>query len=169
LERQNFHPLIFGGSALASKELWNALGEVVVGSTLFQIVAQWTEKDVPGVKLMHELNERWHPEVTWRPGHYSRGFADFLAIAEGLRRAVDQAGYENLDGDAMKQALESIRNYDPMEMGIGYTWTPTDHQGLNGVKWYSWTKEGTLVPVSDWDIWEPPIEEQRTDAWWLKD
>jgi branched-chain amino acid transport system substrate-binding protein len=167
LERQNFRPVVYGGSGLASGELWNALGETIAGATAWQVVAQWTETDVPGVQLMHELNERWHPDVTWRPGHYSRGFADFRAVAEGVRRAVDEAGYENLDGDAVRGALETIKDYDPMEMGLGYSWTPTDHQGLHGCRWYRWTKDGTLVPVGDWDNWEPLPEEQRTDSWWL--
>jgi branched-chain amino acid transport system substrate-binding protein len=147
MERQNFSPVVYGGSGLASTELWNALGETVAGATAWQVVAQWIETDVPGVKLMHELNERWHPDVI----------------------AVDQAGYENLDGDAVRVALETINDYDPMQMGIGYTWTPTDHQGLHGCKWYRWTTDGTLEPVTDWDIWEPLPEEQRTDSWWLKD
>jgi len=168
LDRQNFSPKITGTSALASEETWRAVGDLVVGASMPQFSVQWTETDVPGVKLLHELNQKWHPNVKSRSSHYCRGFAELLVVAKGLEMAVENVGYENLTGDAVKQSLETIKDYDPMEMGMGYTWTPTDHQGLHGCRWYQWTKDGLLTPITDWDILPPIPEGQRTDAYWMQ-
>ena len=71
--------------------------------------------------------------------------------------------------EAMQEAMETISGFEPMKLGVGYTWTPSNHQGLPGIRWYQWTDEGMLIPVSDWDIFESLPQEQRDDSWWLKD
>jgi len=167
LDRQNFHPVVFGSHALGSEELWRAVGDLALGTSVYQFSVQWTETDVPLVQLAHELNENWHPDVTHRPGHYFRGFADFFAVAEAMERALKKVGYESLNGDAVRDAMETIRDFEPMKMGIGYTWTPADHQGLHGVRWYTWAQGGVLESVTDWDIFEPIPDEMKTDAWWM--
>jgi ABC-type branched-subunit amino acid transport system substrate-binding protein len=167
-DRQGFFPKITGSSAIASDETWRAVGDLVVGSTMPQFSVQWTETDIPGVKLLHDLNAKWYPAVESRSSHYCRGFTEMLVVAEALDRAIEKVGYENLNGDAVQQAMETIRDYDPMSMGIGYTWTPTDHQGLSGCRWYERAKDGTLIPITDWDILPTLPEGQRTDAFWLQ-
>jgi len=52
-------------------------------------------------------------------------------------------------------------------MGMGYTWTPTDHQGLPGCRWYTWKEDGNVEAISDWYIFESLPEEQRSDSWWM--
>ena len=168
-DRQSFYPKITGSSAIASDEIWRALGDLAVGSTMPQFSVQWKETDIPGVKLLHELNAEWYPEVKHRPSHYCRGFTELLVVAEALDRAITKVGYENLNGDSMQEAMETIRDYDPMSMGIGYTWTPTDHQGLLGCRWYERAEDGTLTPITDWDILPTLPEDQRNDAFWLQD
>ena len=82
---------------------------------------------------------------------------------------MKEVGYEHLNGDAMKNGMESIYNFEPMGLGVGYTWTPSDHQGLQGVRWYRWTRGGLLTPISEWYVPASLPEEQRTDEWWLKE
>jgi branched-chain amino acid transport system substrate-binding protein len=168
LDRQGFYPNIYGTVTLGSKEVWSATHDLAIGSTFYQFGVQWTDTDIEGVKLIHHFNNKWHPDVTGRSGHYLRGFAGLLAIAEGLRIANEDAGYENLNGEVMKAALETVRNFDPLKMGMGYTWTPTDHQGLPGCRWYTWKEDGSVVAISDWHIFEPLPEEQRSDSWWMQ-
>jgi hypothetical protein len=168
LDRQDFHPKIYSGVSLGSQEVWSAAHELAVGCTFYQCNVQWTDSDIHGVSLARQLNSKWHPDVPWRPGHYFRGFAGALAVAEALRTAIEHVGYENLTGEAMKASLEEMNDFDPMEMGIGYTWTPTDHQGLHGVRWYIWTQDGIMAPTSDWYIFEPLPDEQRSDSWWIQ-
>jgi hypothetical protein len=167
-DRQGFSPKITGSSAIASDETWSALGELVVGSTMPQFSVQWTETEIPGVKLLHELNAKWYSEAENRSSHYCRGFTEMLVVIEALDRAIKEEGYENLSGDAVQAAMETIRDYDPMRMGMGYTWTPTDHQGLSGCRWYERAADGTLVPVTDWVILPILPEDQRNDAFWLQ-
>jgi len=118
------------------------------------------------VKLCHDLNAEWHPTETWRPVHYIRGFHDMLVIAEALERAGKKVGYENLTGDAMKDAMETIKDFEPMDYGIGFTWTPTDHQGIHGIRWSKWLAGGSTEPVGGWDVFDPLPDEQRTLSWW---
>jgi branched-chain amino acid transport system substrate-binding protein len=168
LDRQNFHPGIYGTSSLGSEEIWNAVGDLAVGTTSFQYIPQWTDPDIPFISLVRELNAKWYPDITSRTGQYLAGFACILVMAESMERAIEKVGYENLSGDAMQEAMETIRDFDP-GIGIGYTWTPTDHQGLHGHKWYQRQQDSTIIPASDWIIFDPLPDEQRTLAWWLKD
>lgn len=168
LERQKFHPPIYGINALGSQEVWNAVGKFVLGTTCYQYNPQWTDTDSQFISKLHELNAKWYPDVTHRGGYYVRGSAGLLVTAEALERAIEKVGYENLDGEAMKEALETIRDFHPMDAGVGWTWTPTDRHGLNSLKWYAWNEDGTLVPASDWTDLAPLPEEQRNAEFWWK-
>jgi hypothetical protein len=69
----------------------------------------------------------------------------------------------------MKEAMETIKEFEPMNYGTSWTWTPSDHHGLHAQIWYQWTEELELIPASDWDYLEPLPEGQRTDDWWYKE
>ena len=98
------------------------------------------------------------------------GNAKQAAINAGYsKNTAKQMGYENLTSEAVQTAMETINDFDPMEWGAPYTWTPTDHQGTTGCLWYKWAEGGTMVRVSDWISFEPLPQEWRTTAWWLKD
>ena len=168
LDRQNFHPVVSGLSGLGSDEMWDAVGELAAGARPNQRSVQWTETDVPMVRLMHELNAEWYPDKTWRPTHYCRGFALFLIVEEAIQRALQNVDYENLNSETLAKAMVTISDFDP-GIGVGYTWAPTDRQGLRGGRWYEWTGEGKQVPITDWEIFDPLPAEQKTNAWWLQD
>lgn len=168
-DRQNFHPKIYGSLALGDPEVWSATGQLAAGATFFQHGPQWTDIDLQGIQFLHELNANWHPEVEIRPGLYPRGFSHAMAVAEAIKRAIEKTSIENVDGAAVREAMETFRDYDPMGWNAPYTWTPTDHQGTRGLVWYRWAEDGTMVRVSDWYAFDPLPEEMRTTAWWLKD
>jgi len=169
LDRQGFYPQVYGSSALGTEEVWRAVGELAIGSIAQQPFVQWTDTDLPLVRLIRDLNAKWHPDVDWRPGYYCRGFTDLLVVSEALTRAVESAGYENLNGDTMKTAMETINDFDPMGIGTGFTWTPDDHRGIQGTRWYEWTEDGILKSVTDWDMYVPLTQEQKTQAYWITD
>lgn len=169
LNRQNLHPTMLGISFMGTEEMWNAVGQLAVGAISRQSSPVWDDTDIPLIKLIHELNAKWYPNVTFRPVHYCQAFTDFTVEAEAIKRAIQKTGYENRSGESMREAMETIREFEPMGIGIGYTWTPTDHQGLPGTRWYIWTKDGKLIPKTGWDIFDPLPKEQQTDAWWMKD
>jgi len=68
---------------------------------------------------------------------------------EAIRRAVEEVGYENLDGRAVKEALDSIKDFDPHGIGKTITYTPEDHRGSATVRIYE-VQGGEAVPVTDW-------------------
>jgi len=168
LERQGLRPVIYASGTTASPEVRKATGELSIGLRFNMSNPAWTQTDVPLIKLLHQLNAKWYPERTTPAHFYIESFSHFLAIAEGIDRALKKGGHSNLNGVGLKEALETITNF---ETGSGnpYTWTPTDHQGLHALRWYEWTKDGAMVPLGDWYVIPLPPEEQRVDAWWLKD
>ena len=168
-ERQNFHPITYAGMLIATSNVWDAVGELAAGIPFYTRTPQWWDLDNEGVVLVRELNARWHPEVTSRGMTYLYGFFSFVAVAEAMGRAVDQVGYENLNGEAMKEAWETIRDFDSVGSGVRYTWTPNDHRGIQGCLWYQFTEEGTMEKVHDWFIFGPMPQEQRSDEFWLSD
>ena len=169
MDRQDFYPVIFGLLTLGDPETWRAVGDLCIGSTFYQHGPQWSDSDLEGIKLLHDLNARWHPDVESRPGAYPRGFAHAMAVSEAIKRAIENVGYENLNSEAVRTAMETITDFDPMGWGAPYTWTATDHQGTTGCLWYKWAEGGTMVRVSDWIPYEPLPQEWRTTAWWLTD
>lgn len=104
-----------------------------------------------------------------RPSNYVRGFTNMMVVAKGLQIAVDTVGYEKLHREAVKTALESIKDYDPLEMGMGYSYSATDRCGLNGCRFYEWNKDGTQKPISDWYKFKSLPPEHRTNKYWLAD
>ena len=68
---------------------------------------------------------------------------------EAIRRAIDNVGYENLDGRAVKEALDSIKDFDPHGMGKPITYTPEDRRGSATIRIYE-VQGGDVVPVADW-------------------
>ena len=92
-----------------------------------------------------------------------------MAMTGALKRATEQVGYEKLNGEAIKTAIETLANFDPMNWDAPYTWTPTDHQGTPGCLWYKWSEDGNMERISEWITYEPLPEEWRVNAWWLTD
>ena len=168
LDRQNFHPVVFGSSNIGSPETWRATGELCVGTLGYNFSPGWPDTDLPLVSLAHELNAKWHPDVTMRTSHYIKGFANMLVAAEALERTIEKVGYDNLNGASMKETMEAIRDFDP-GIGIGYTWTPNDHRGVRGLRFFKRMPDGSLKSETGWITCETLPEEQRTDAFWIQD
>ena len=168
LKRQGLQVPITGAYSMGSDEIWRAVGSDAIGTRTLQVNPQWSDADLPMVQLVHEVNAKWHPEITWHAGEYLHAFADGLVVEQAIKVAIENAGYDNFDGDAMKEAMETIRDFD-VGMGIGYTWTPNDHQGIHGVRIYERAEDGKLALARDWIINKPLPEEQKVLAWWLSD
>lgn len=167
LDRQGYKPTIYAAVTFASPEVWTAVKELATVVKFYQACPSWGETDLPVVKLVQRLNTKWNPELGPRNSWYIEAFTHFLALEEALNRGVDKTGYASLNGAAVKEAMESMKDFD-VGSGNPYTWTTTDHQGLHAVKWYQYTKDGISAPVSDWYSFPPLPQEQRTEAWWLQ-
>ncbi|MCK4722514.1 MAG: hypothetical protein KAT75_04380, partial [Dehalococcoidia bacterium] len=69
---------------------------------------------------------------------------------EGVKRAVEAVGYENIDGEAMKTAYESLTGLDLSQGIVGpCTYSPTNRQGADVTKIYQ-VQNGKNVDISGW-------------------
>jgi len=106
--------------------------------------------DVPGMKDIMALTEN-KPQMT----HFTRGFVSVLVMAEGLKRA---AANGEVTGEALKNSLETLRDFDPMGLAPAISYFPDDHRPNMAVFLYT-VKDGKLTFVKE------QILERRAD--WL--
>ena len=85
------------------------------------------------------------------PANYVTGMVFWpLVYEEALKRALDAVGYEELDGEDMKVAYESLTGLDISQGLTGpCTYSPTNRQGSDVTKFYV-VKGGKNVPLTGW-------------------
>ncbi len=88
--------------------------------------------DVPGVQDIRTYLESRGESYEDRTNAYTQGWWTFGVFAEGLRRVID-AGQE-LTGENIKIALETIENWDTGGVAPPITLTPDDHRGSKGLR-----------------------------------
>ncbi len=103
--------------------------------------ALWTD-DVPGIRLAKKVNEKYHPNIKYRTVRYIQGFAAMYVMTEALRRAGN-----NLTGPGVKEAFETIRNFDTGGLTGPITFTKESHKGANSLRLYM-VKKGKLIPIT---------------------
>ncbi|MFP4070842.1 MAG: ABC transporter substrate-binding protein [Desulfovibrionales bacterium] len=77
-------------------------------------------QDVPGMKIIEEITGG-EPQMI----HYIRGFASMLTMAEAMRIAAEKG---EITGPAIKEASETLRDYDPMGLAPPVSFYPDDHR-----------------------------------------
>jgi branched-chain amino acid transport system substrate-binding protein len=105
------------------------------------------ETEVPGIKLMIDNMMKYHGQVT-RDGEYLTAWTAAATVCEGIRRAIEYIGYENLDGPAIKEALDGMQDFDVYGLA-SITYKPGDHRGNTKKAVYE-VRGGEQVRVSDW-------------------
>jgi len=109
------------------------------------------ETEVPGIKLMLDNQMKYHGKVIREPEYTTWGM---MAVAcEAIRRAVDKVGYEDIDGRAVKEALDGMTGFDVHGL-YKCTYSPDVRRGTDKMAIYQ-VKDGKIVRVSDWK--EAPI------------
>jgi len=155
------------GHAGITKSLVDIAGADVVEGTygVFPTVS-WGE-NVPGMAKMTEYVRKLHPKDEGNMD-YITSWAQSLVIAEILKLAVQNAGYDVLaKGDAKAwQAIETagiqkLKNYDVGGLHGPVTYTPGDNRLSKSVRVFQ-IKGGKITPVSDW-IDAPVIEYEKFD------
>lgn len=107
----------------------------------------YDETEIPGLKLMQDLRLKYGRPFDFA-GDDHNGLVTMMVACEAVKRALEQVGYENIDGVAIKGALDSFKDFDCD--GIKQiTYTPEDHRGWNKARIYQ-VQGGEVVPVSDW-------------------
>jgi branched-chain amino acid transport system substrate-binding protein len=133
----------------------SAMGERVIEQTgvasegfLISRAYPWfDETEVPGIKLMIDNMMKYHGEVR-RDGEYFFGWVGAAVVCEAMRRAIENVGYENLDGPAIKEALDGMKDFDVYGLA-SITYKPDDHRGSTKMAVYE-VRGGKIVRASDW-------------------
>jgi hypothetical protein len=105
------------------------------------------ETDIPGVKTMVDTITEYHGQVTRVPEAIA-GWGYGAIVCEAARRAVEEVGVENVDGPAMKRALESFQDFDVDGM-VKFTFGPEDRRGCTSYAVYQ-IQGGKIVRVTDY-------------------
>jgi len=143
----------FGGMENSQSIALLELGPVVEGYFAGRS-APWYE-EVPIVK---DMLREYRGKIDTTDGVAISLLYMFPAMIKAISTATENVGYENLSGRAVKEAMYSIKDFDPYGLsgkGLGgkVTFTPEDHRGAPVVRIYE-VQGGEVVPVSDWR--EPP-------------
>ena len=115
----------------ANALLWRLAGddaEGVVGAIPW---APLTD-DVPGVRDIRGYLESRGEDYSEKTNAYTQGWWTMGLFVEGIRRVLD-AGQE-LTGENIKTAIESIDGLDTGGASPPLTFTPTDHRGSKGLR-----------------------------------
>jgi len=109
----------------------------------------FAETDVPGIKLMLDTQMKYYGRVKVEEPEYIAGWTGTAITCEAIRRAVENVGYENLDGPAIKEAFDSIKGFDVGGL-VTITYNPPDdHRGSNKLAVYQ-IRGGEIVRITDW-------------------
>ena len=100
------------------------------------------------VSFLTDMYMRYRGEID-TPGDGANVLMYGPVVIEAIRRAIEEVGYENLDGRAVKEALDSIKDFDPHGMNKKLTYTPEDYRGTATVRIYQ-VQGGEVVPITDW-------------------
>ena len=110
-------------------------------------VSSWYDEN-PGMEGLRSITLGYHPgtETPWRGKDYCIGWVATMLVCEGMERAGrDLTALSCVDG------LESIKNYDTKGICGPITFSPTNHQAVNSVKFFKPDPSaGKLIPVSEW-------------------
>jgi branched-chain amino acid transport system substrate-binding protein len=138
----------FGGMEnTQSTRMLQQVGPATEGYTAPRVGPWFDQTEIPGMKLLQDLRKKYGRPFDFS-GDDSNGFVAMAVACEAVKRAIEEVGYENLDGPAAKMALDSIKSFD--FYGIKQiTYTPEDHRGWNRARIYQ-VQDGEVVPVSDW-------------------
>jgi branched-chain amino acid transport system substrate-binding protein len=112
------------------------------------------EVDNPGVQWAMEVWERYHGTEEMNP-LFVFGVSHSPILPDAIKMAIEKVGYENLDGQAVREALDTYKDYDPYGYGAPLDYTdPENHRGSPWVRIYQ-IQGGKQVGVSEWK--EAPV------------
>jgi len=107
-------------------------------------------EDFEGAVIGREISEKYRGVPLG--ADYSLGIGTAQLFEYALRTAIQNVGYENVDGAAIKEALDGMKNVD---IGQGVPFSFTDHEGdregpiyIRLLKWDE--AKGIPVVVADW-------------------
>jgi len=137
----------FAGSKEAMGEVLIATAPAGVEGFLSARSLPWfDETEIPGIRTMVDMQQRYRGKVE-RRAEYMHGWACGAIMCEAIKGALEEVAYENLDGAAVKKALERM-DFD-LDGMARFTYGPEDRRGTRDYAVYQ-VQGGKIVPASDW-------------------
>lgn len=97
----------------------------------------WTDLNVPGMKLMHEISKMSDPQGTaYRVADYMAGVCSAYFMVDAIQWADQHGG---ITGENIAKAMYQKKDWVPTGLEgvcIPSTWTPSDHRGTTEVDLY---------------------------------
>ena len=155
---RGFTATFIGASAMASFRglLVDMCGWEALDGALTTSVCPWWNEPSPVVDMAKELLHRYHPgqaeEMIYAGSGYLGGFHNVYAIFEILKRAIEEVGAENFDGQAFYNAAINYTTTSALWKGYPrWGFSQTKRCLVDQVQVYEWSAEAEdLVRVSDW-------------------
>jgi branched-chain amino acid transport system substrate-binding protein len=107
----------------------------------------WDE-DTSQVRAMKSQADKMNRPEAKRTTLYTLLWQNMIILSKGIDNAIGKVGYKNLNGPAVKEGLESIKNFDPMGTGQRVTYGPKERR-VTQVRVVQ-IKSGKIGPVSGW-------------------
>jgi hypothetical protein len=122
--------------------------EITRGWGFCKATTPWDDCEL--TRLAHEICERERGKPA--PSEYMLGIATVQLFEYGLEGALKNVGYENLDGAAIKEVFDGMKNVD---IGQLVTYSFADHEGdregPDDIRLLKWDEaKGYPVQVTDW-------------------
>ena len=102
--------------------------------------------DVPGVREIRDYLESRGEDYSEKTNAYTQGWWTMGVFVEGIRRVLE-AGQE-LTGENIKHALETVEGFDSGGAGPPLTFTPSDHRGSKGLRLFR-AENGVWAPMTE--------------------
>ncbi|MDY7030455.1 MAG: ABC transporter substrate-binding protein [Thermodesulfobacteriota bacterium] len=129
---------------------WSSImlaGELLNGTTLIYTFKSWDDVDDPGIKIL----TKWFTEKKRKPTErtlvYQLAWANVLTLQKVISEAVDEVGWDKLDGNEVKRQMEKLQDFAPMGLTY-YSFNPKKH--APGKAYIAEIKDEKIIPISDW-------------------
>jgi ABC-type branched-subunit amino acid transport system substrate-binding protein len=133
------------------KQMIGMAGAAAEGFLVNNTLPSFAETEVPGIKLMLDTQMKYYGRVKVEEPEYIAGWVGTAITCEAVRRTVENVGYENLDGPAIKEAFDSIKGFD-VDGLVTITYNPPDdHRGYDKIAVYQ-VQGGQIVRITDWRV-----------------
>jgi branched-chain amino acid transport system substrate-binding protein len=136
-----------GASGAMSQRAIESIGVATEGFLVVRPYPWFAETEVPGIKLLIDNQMKYRGELMTET-EYLYGSVSAAVVCEAMKRAIENVGYENLDSPAVKEALDSMKDFDVYGLA-SITYKPGDHRGSTKAAVYE-VIGSEIVRVSDW-------------------
>ncbi len=143
-EKYSYWPQVFGFNWATDDLLVKACGPAAKNYIGAGFVGSWND-DTPGLKLVREIAKKYN-----RKPKLSSLYVGGIGVSILFTEAIKRAG-KDLTPDTLKDALQTLRNFDTGGILPLVTYTPQSHAPAKMVKLFKADVEKKrLVPLTNW-------------------